>query len=474
MIEGRPLGAAIWHDGAKNAESGARRKEACKRVFVDGQYGAPLDGAQHTPGSRRVFAVCMPGRLPRYVVGVLPTIEFANGHSFFVQQRFRTTGVWPTAVHVTFTWGDAASYPYGKLQRMKDFGMWKLGAIRQHAPAGGAAAGAGAAGATVGAGASGAAGGGGAAAAAAGSEDAALRQMAGRKYLLISADESPRPPAVPYDKADYDQRAWQHVHYQAETRGRLQAALALALALNRTIILPEFACYCDRYFYRLEGCMIPGGHHATQLPFVCPFDHVFDSSRWYELGAALSAEAGRSFSRLGFEGHLYGQELRRAPAVANSRATLRAEAAGADGEGAGGSEAGTTPPAARPRRAQLLGAALPPGSSDAAVAQALAPLQHVHVLEVSLGAAAEIFGGFRRQADADGFDKLVRHLFAMRVAYCQRECRFVETMYESVRKKQRDPCVWLDGTDRLRKLPGGLGDGGVRRALQKPARAQVR
>ncbi|KAG8467383.1 hypothetical protein KFE25_000699 [Diacronema lutheri] len=442
MIEGRPLGAAVWHDGAKNSASNALRKAVCSDVFRGGMYGVPLDDA-HTDGSRRVFAVCMPGKLPRYVVGVLPTIEYANGHSFFVQQRFRTTGVWPTAVHVTFTWGDSAAYAYGKLQRMRDFGMWRLGTVNQHEPgARGAGAGAGAAGGGV-AGADGAE---------VGGEEEAMRRMAERRYLLVSGSARP-PPVVPFVKEDYDQRAFQHVRWQRDVRARLQRALALALALNRTVILPEFHCYCDRYFYRLEKCMIPGGHHATRLPFVCPFDHVFDSSRWYELGGARLTAVGRQFAALGFEGHLYGDELRRAPAITNSRATVRVAAGGA---GASAAQHTQLDADGRPAEAKVLGAALAPASSDVAISRALASLQHAHVIEVSLEAAEAVFGGFESRERADDFDRLVRHLFGIRVAYCQKECRFAETMYESVRAKQRDPCVWLDGTDKLGKLPGGL------------------
>ncbi|KAJ1617908.1 nucleotide-diphospho-sugar transferase-domain-containing protein [Pavlovales sp. CCMP2436] len=444
MIEGRPLGSAVWHDGAKNQQHNVRRKEKCVSVFKGGMYGIPLEEG-HTEGSRRVFLVCMPGKLERYVVGVLPTIEYANGHSFFVQQRFLTTGVWPTAVHVTFTWGDSAAYAYGKLQRMKDFGMWKLGSINRYNTPGrgalGGGSGGGGGGDGGGGGGDGGSGGGGGQreGADAGSEEEAVRRMSARKYLLVSADYI-LPAVVPYDKADYDQRAYQHVQWQQHVRNRLQHALALALALNRTVILPPFHCYCDRYFYRLEGCMIPGGHHATQLPFVCPFDHVFDSSHWYELGQARTSPAGRAFARLGFEGSLFGDQLRRAPQISNSRATLRVQTAGVEGAVLQG--AGAAP----------LSGLLAAGSSSADIVKALEPLQHVHVLQVSLDDAQAIFGAFASKSEADDFNRLAAHLFGLRVAYCQKECRFETTMYESVKLKQRDPCVWLDGTDKLKRL----------------------
>jgi hypothetical protein len=452
MIEGKPLGASVWHDGAKNAAHNALRQRSCAHAFAAGRYGKPVSEG-HTENSRRVFEVCMPARLDRFIVGVLPTIEYANGHSFFVQQRFLTTGVWPTAVHVTFTWGDSAEYAYGKLQRMKDFGMWKLGAINRYSSRAAISA-------ELEASRQGGPN--------AGSDEEEVERMEARRYVLVTADAHV-PPVIPFDRADYDQRAYQHTEWQERVRSRLQSALALALVLNRTMILPEFHCYCDRYFYRLEACMIPGGHHATQLPFVCPFDHIFDSSKWYDVAGRLRANSlAARFAAAGFEGHLYGAQLRRAPQIANSRATLRAavgalQDSDAAATGSGGVEAmsgaGRGGPTEQPGLAPsaLLVGTVPPRSRDVEIAASLAHLSHVHVLQVSLDDAAAMFGGFARSQTASEFHSLVLHLFALRIAYCQKECRFEATMYESVRKKQRDPCVWLDGTRKLRALPGGLG-----------------
>lgn len=418
MIDGRPLGSSNWHDARRNDESAKLRRAECSHAFTqNGRYGVPVEEG-HTPGSRRVFLVCMPKIVHSLVVGVLPTLHYANGHSFFVQQRFLSTGVWPTAVHVTFCWGDSGSYVFGKLQRMKDFGMWKLPRITfrsSRADTLVAEAGEG--------------------------EDFQLAQLVRRRYLLVE-DLQPLPDSVPFDGADYDQRAFQHVEWQRGVRAQVQHALAMALAMNRTIILPKLWCYCDRYFYRLEKCMIPGGHHATVLPFECPFDHIFDSSRWYDIPAYVGrSRLARRFEQLAFEGRIYGDYLRRTPFVANSRAEVRALTPGG--------------PSAHVNRAgqPSLAIDIPTGSPEAVVARAAAQYEHVAVLRVSLGDAQKIMAGFDTQADADDFHRLVRHLFDIRVAYCQRECRFPDTMYESVKRKERDPCVWLDGKDKLVPLP---------------------
>jgi hypothetical protein len=56
-------------------------------------------------------------------------------------------------------------------------------------------------------------------------------------------------------------------------------AAAAAVALNRTLILPQFTCYCDELWYwSLEvnpayKCRYVGARNQT-LPFQCPHDMV--------------------------------------------------------------------------------------------------------------------------------------------------------------------------------------------------------
>ena len=51
------------------------------------------------------------------------------------------------------------------------------------------------------------------------------------------------------------------------------------MALNRTLILPQFTCYCDEIWYwSLEvnpgyKCRYIGARNQT-LPFACPHDHI--------------------------------------------------------------------------------------------------------------------------------------------------------------------------------------------------------
>ena len=54
---------------------------------------------------------------------------------------------------------------------------------------------------------------------------------------------------------------------------QIRAALALAGALGRALVLPQLWCGADRYWAPHKGT-IPGS--AFALPFRCPLDHVLD------------------------------------------------------------------------------------------------------------------------------------------------------------------------------------------------------
>ncbi|GAB4853800.1 hypothetical protein Ancab_017994 [Ancistrocladus abbreviatus] len=59
------------------------------------------------------------------------------------------------------------------------------------------------------------------------------------------------------------------VNYQIK---QIRAALAIAMLLNRTLVMPPLWCRLDRLWYPHPGT-IPGT--MTRQPFLCPLDHVF-------------------------------------------------------------------------------------------------------------------------------------------------------------------------------------------------------
>ena len=45
--------------------------------------------------------------------------------------------------------------------------------------------------------------------------------------------------------------------------------------------MPRMTCWCDRYWWLLEGCRFPGvGKEQHPMPFHCPFDHLYDLEKW--------------------------------------------------------------------------------------------------------------------------------------------------------------------------------------------------
>ena len=58
--------------------------------------------SEHADGSRRLFDVCVPDVARHLMFGLMPLLQIANGHTFFVQQLQTLTARWPMAVHATF------------------------------------------------------------------------------------------------------------------------------------------------------------------------------------------------------------------------------------------------------------------------------------------------------------------------------------------------------------------------------------
>ena len=57
--------------------------------------------------------------------GVLSPALFANGHTYFVQQVHRH-GRSPYSVHLTYQYGDHASFAFGKRMRLRQAGLWAM------------------------------------------------------------------------------------------------------------------------------------------------------------------------------------------------------------------------------------------------------------------------------------------------------------------------------------------------------------
>ena len=267
------------------------KKDWCgfpKGIAEDRTMGSLSEiGGRHTEGSRRLFDVCVPRVARALRFGLLPLALVANGHSFFVQQLQLQTGVWPHAVHATYQFEDQADCAFGKRERLREWGMW-LADAHELRPWGGAAD---ARLARVSRG--------GCAPpleeVAAAAEARLAAAEAAERFLILDDDVGAADalaPVVPWVPSDPHARGRQHVAHLERARQRLADGVLLARVLNRTVVLPQFHCYCDKYWARLTQCTIGTQVLGSQpLPFVCPLDHVIPVSGWYGNWAARKARA---------------------------------------------------------------------------------------------------------------------------------------------------------------------------------------
>eukprot|EP00899_Mesostigma_viride_P015143 jgi/Mesvir1/2362/Mv22122-RA.3 len=155
-------------------------------------------------------------------LGTLPTVQFANGHVFFHQRLHRRYNFLPYVVHVTFTNGGMA----GKINRLREAHLWEMDDdsyyeqglfVRPHIP----------------------------------------------QHLEVLGDGN----------ATVDT----HMLVVREQLLGIRNALAIARALNRTLIMPRTSCHCSRdcpTCQILPACKLLGSD--VSAPFECPLDELFD------------------------------------------------------------------------------------------------------------------------------------------------------------------------------------------------------
>jgi hypothetical protein len=185
-------------------------------------------------------------------LGALPLPLFLHGHGYFVQRARRegasaiegVHALSPYAVHATYTLDNHDGL--AKAQRFREAGLWHV-----DPPA----------------------------------------HFQG-KFLALNFSVAPQVQAA-IDK--YVQRREVpsniDVHLTALRAyvAELRDALALAQALGRTLVLPRWACYCDRLWSGSDdifhfGCMYPGAQDGKFVPFTCPMDHVLSPKAWHDAG----------------------------------------------------------------------------------------------------------------------------------------------------------------------------------------------
>mmetsp|Transcript_3850 Transcript_3850/g.12697 ORF Transcript_3850/g.12697 Transcript_3850/m.12697 type:complete len:435 (-) Transcript_3850:139-1443(-) len=224
-------------------------------------------GKEHTPGSRWLFDVCIPGVARVLTLGTMPIAMVANGHSFFTQQLQLQSGRWPLAVHATYQFGDAVDCAFGKRERLREWGLWRVPDDPfLFSPS-----------------AVGTAGNPASSASTAADAEAALGFVGGTERFLVLHDDEPLPPAAPWvGQADPHSRGRQHVAWVNGLFQRLATGISLARALQRTVVLPPLYCYCEKHWARLFQCTVGLTALSSQsLPFRCPMDHLLPLPLWH-------------------------------------------------------------------------------------------------------------------------------------------------------------------------------------------------
>jgi len=171
----------------------------------------------------------------------LPLRYFANGHTFFVQRMYArkekdgSDHPPPFALHMTYQYGDSSKFPYGKRQRMREARVWWV--------------------------------------------DPPSYFTEGR-YLAVAPEGATLPIEVLPNDVTTRQAAERFNKEDAHLRRTLRDALGLAIALNRTLVLPRMMCYCDNIWKEMKHCKV-GGAFGMVLPFDCPADHILNLVNWF-------------------------------------------------------------------------------------------------------------------------------------------------------------------------------------------------
>ncbi|CAL8469429.1 g8970 [Coccomyxa elongata] len=159
-------------------------------------------------------------------LGILPVALFASGHTYFVQRLHEQMGLDVYAVHATFQYSGTP----GKRHRMRERLLWLADPPEYYNPPGGLL-----------------------------TFDLQLGDLV-NKSVPVNGGVAAEDYSGHFDL----------VNAQLQ---QIRNALAVATALNRTLVFPALWCGADRWWAPHNG-IIPGS--GLQLPFQCPLDHVLD------------------------------------------------------------------------------------------------------------------------------------------------------------------------------------------------------
>ena len=222
-----------------------------------------------------VQAAIMGGKRQLVTIATLPYLHFASGHTYFTQSLQDRRGFTPISVHTTFQFGDTPEFTWGKRNRLREKRLWLVDDDSYYQRRGPGTH------------------------PSEGKSYSGFLQLSG---VLVEGFDQPlmRTESSSSIKiegspaySDMMHRNFGDVHKLDEgnpnkhllldsfQRRLVVNAVALGRALKRKVIMPRMTCWCDRYWWLLEGCRFPGvPYDQHSMPFQCPFDHVYDLEKW--------------------------------------------------------------------------------------------------------------------------------------------------------------------------------------------------
>lgn len=245
LVSGAGLGSTIKDPRRMEAWAASLRREGLlaaagppRPTVAATSRDVFLSDAKFTPCAAEAPASgCAPAA---FALGTLPARAFVSGHGRFVQATHAAVGhgrrARALAVHLTYQFGDA-SYPLGKRQRAREAGLWTSDPPEYYDPPG-----------------------------------ATFVRLVGP--LFSAAQRASIEEAHP----EWSPR--RHALLDGLQRAAVRDLLALAAALNATVVMPRLACFCDRTWDVLRRCRHPSAPADMALPFACPMDHAYDLGRW--------------------------------------------------------------------------------------------------------------------------------------------------------------------------------------------------
>lgn len=319
---------------------------------------------------RGVYKVQSPIMAPHKLwvnMGVFPLTRFCNGHVFFVNRLPERFGFRAAAVHATYQFADEKVYSFGKRHRLRQAQLWHMDEDPYYS-------------------------------------EGNFLAIHGDS-LMVGVESVYSQDELPVWRGkEYRENAGIELHMRMESRQRLllRDAFALAHALGRILVLPHMTCFCDRYWWLVHACRMPGAE-SMPLPIECPLDHIFDMGRWYDENLEFREARFLDNSRTPYN-------------VTSDRARLKVEWEGKvdkDHSAAPEYDDGSAP---------SVRIKLPAGLSfeKAAVAISKDPGAKARVLEVEARDLPS-FCGFEDDAAASKFDMKIARAFQNHVALCAEE-----------------------------------------------------